>query len=144
MIQGMQKLTPYQIIIRSVVSGLVLGVAGGPAGCAAERPGARAGFASATPTERLVATRQAAANRDWESIPNLITGLESDDSAVRFMSIGALNRLTGKRYGYRHDAPPWERAAGVERWVTAWDQGELVPLAHASDVEASVSGEIKP
>lgn len=83
------------------------------------------GFDSPHPQARLYATRQAAEEQDLSAIPNLIEGLDADDPAVRFMSINALRYLTGHDFGYHYYAPEWERAAAVERWVAAFEAGEL-------------------
>ncbi len=93
----------YRVLLTMAV--LVLGAGG----CTDRRAGGPRGFDSATPSDRLEATRDAAAASDWDAIPDLIMGLESDDPTVRFMSIGTLNRLTGKKFGYRANALPVER-----------------------------------
>jgi len=43
--------------------------------------------------------------------------LDSDDVAVRFASVGALRRLTGRDFGYRYADPPYRRQHAVDRWV---------------------------
>lgn len=65
---------------------------------------------------RIRATQIAAASNDPESTPKLISLLDSDDSAVRFFAIGALERRTSQRFGYDACAEESERRAAVSRW----------------------------
>jgi len=85
----------------------------------------RQGFDSSNPSKRLRATREAAPREDPSAIPRLIEGLESDDLAVRFMSIHTLRRLTGETYDYGYADPPWQRREAVRRWIEAWERGDL-------------------
>lgn len=108
-------------------------IACGALGCAPDP--ATGGFDSPHPIGRLMATEDAARSHDRAAIPRLIEGLSSDDPAVRFMSIHTLRRLTDDRtFGYRHDAPAWERNQAAQRWVQAGREGEL-----GLDVQAAVT-----
>jgi hypothetical protein len=42
--------------------------------------------------------------------------MELSDEYVRWLCAEELRRLTGKSFGYRHDAPEKERKAALERW----------------------------
>lgn len=96
-------------------------------GCAP--PAITGGFDSPHAASRLFAARRAAAETDPARIaaamPGLIRNLDSDDPAVRLLSIEALEELTGETFGYRHFDPEWLRAPAVARWVAAWERGEV-------------------
>jgi len=89
-------------------------------------------FDSAVPESRILATAEAARKENLDSIPHLIEGLESDDPAVRFMSIHTLERLTGQTHGYRHYDPIREREEAVDRWVRARKSGQLADASGPS------------
>ncbi len=78
---------------------------------------------SPVPSARMAAAEEAAARSDASAIPYLIEDLESDDPAVRFTAIHALESITGETFGYRHFDPPWERSEAIERWEAAWKSG---------------------
>jgi hypothetical protein len=46
----------------------------------------------------------------------LVDRLEDEDQGVRFFAISALDRLTGRRFGYRAHDPARARETAVERW----------------------------
>jgi len=93
-------------------------------------------FDDPDPTRRLYATENAVEAGDLEAVPHLIEGLDSDDPAVRFMSVHGLRRLTGQSFGYDHYAPAWEREAATARWVEAWRSGDLRAAAGATETGA--------
>lgn len=78
------------------------------------------------PEGRIEAIVDAARTGDQNAIPELIGGLDSDDGAVRMLSIRALQRMTGQTLGYDHAAPEWRRREAVERWM-AWAGGRGEP-----------------
>ncbi len=80
-------------------------------GCAGE-----VSFDSPDSAVRLRAIHRAAAEDDRSAIPKLIEMLESDDSAVRILSIRTLQMMTGQTLGYEPIAPSYERTPAVERW----------------------------
>lgn len=94
------------------------GAALGASGCSFG-PGLSAGFDAPDEGAKLHATAEAGRAGDREAIPELIEGLESDDPAVRMLSIGSLERLTGERLGYGFADPEGDRQAAVQRW-RAW------------------------
>lgn len=81
------------------------------AGCAGE-----ASFDSPESAARLRAIQRAAAENDRSSIPRLIEMLDSDDPAVRILSIRTLESMTGQTLGYDPTAPSYERTPAVDRW----------------------------
>ncbi|QYK49585.1 MAG: HEAT repeat domain-containing protein [Phycisphaeraceae bacterium] len=80
------------------------------------------GLDSYDPTGRIEAMLEVAAKNDTSKIPQLISALDSDDSAVRLTAIRTLERMTGQTLGYDHAAPERERRAATDRWVE-WYQG---------------------
>lgn len=98
-----------------------------PVGCGP--PAITGDFDSPQPAARIFAARRAAretnpARLGWD-IKGLIQNLTSDDPAVRLISAGALEELTGETYGYRYFDPEWVRAPAVDRWRDAWEQGTI-------------------
>lgn len=65
---------------------------------------------------RLRAIQQASASQDQAAIPKLICLLESDDPAVRLLSIRTLERMTGQTFGFDHAAPESDRQDAVRKW----------------------------
>ena len=105
-------------------------------------PGLHAGFDAPDPAARLHATVQAAAENDTTKLPQIVEDLDSDDSAVRMLSIYALERLTGETLGYNFAAPKPDRQAAVEAWrrkvgAAASDRAAVAP---ASSVGSSSVG----
>jgi len=124
---GHRKLT----VAAGVGSGVVWGVVS-LGGCTA--PELRADFASVDPSERSRAVAElakrveeggaggAGAFDEAVSTRELIEELDSTDPAVRMLTIGALERITGTRRGYDWAASDVDRDAGVERWVAWWEE----------------------
>ena len=84
-------------------------------------PASRGGFDSDNPASKLYAIRKATK----ADIPQLVEQLESDDPAVRMMTINALGRLTGQRMGYNpYDSMP-DRRESVDKWVQAVASGRF-------------------
>ena len=83
------------------------------------------GFDSPNPASKLYAIRRAGDARDRGSVPNLVEQLESDDPAVRMMTIGALQRITGTRMGYNPYGSVIDRSAAIDRWVQAVRTGKF-------------------
>lgn len=105
--------------------------------CTAGKP--KPDFDSPDPYARALAIEDAARQRDRNAIPDLIESLDSDDPAVRFAAIGALERITGQTYGYRPYDPEWERQAAVDQWVSEYrNQGEAGDVfAHTAASDSS-------
>lgn len=85
------------------------------AGC---RDGGR-GLVDEDPAFKVPAIKDAVAGREQKAVPQLVTDLDDDDSAVRFFAIEGLRRLTGQTFDYHYfdDAPA--RAPAIARW-RAW------------------------
>ncbi|MBC7772232.1 MAG: HEAT repeat domain-containing protein [Pyrinomonadaceae bacterium] len=67
---------------------------------------------------RIRAIQRASANDDKTAIPRLILLLDSDDPAVRMLSIRTLEHMTGQTLGYDHAGPEPEREHAVDQWET--------------------------
>ncbi len=78
-------------------------------------------FNSPEPAARNAAIVRAAAERDARAIPDLIRMLDSDDSATRLLTIGALERVTGQTLGYDPSDTEPRRREAVRAWQ-AWQQ----------------------
>lgn len=87
------------------------------AGCTP--PASEGGFDSPDPASKLYAIHRAGEQNDRAAVPQLVQQLDSDDPAVRMMSIDALERITGERMGYNPYGPLPERREAIERWVEA-------------------------
>ena len=68
------------------------------------------------PTSNIPAIQDAARGKDYQAVPGLVRQLESDDPAVRFYAIEALEKLTGQTCGYRYYDDPDDRRLAVGRW----------------------------
>lgn len=90
------------------------------AGCSASAP---ATFDTDAPDGRIEAIVGAARADDRAAIRDLIDQLDSDDPAVRMLSIRTLERMTGQTLGYRHSDPDHLRRAAVDRWIGWAEQG---------------------
>ena len=96
-----------------LLSGAVLGF-----GCAA--PSARSGdFYANDPASKLYAIIEAGRTKDRTSIGPLVEQLDNDDPLVRFMTINALQHITGTRLGYNPYVPAADRQPATRRWVQA-------------------------
>lgn len=67
-------------------------------------------------TVRIMAVKWAGDNDVLEAVPYLVENLQNEDKALRFYSIQALSRITGKDCGYDYKASASSRAQAVERW----------------------------
>ncbi|HVT89935.1 MAG TPA: hypothetical protein VHD56_13860 [Tepidisphaeraceae bacterium] len=74
------------------------------------------------PSLKIPAIKAAADAKDSTQVVQLVKDLSNDDPAVRFYSIGALERLTGQTFGYQYFVDDDQRAPAVERW-RAWLAG---------------------
>lgn len=64
--------------------------------------------------------------------------LESDDSAIRLLSIRTLESMTGQTLGYDPIAPEYERTPAVERWQQ-WYGDQTGSSAERSTDKATTS-----
>ena len=86
------------------------------------------GFDSPNPSARMYAIEQVARAGDKSAVKAIVDQLDSDDPAVRWLAITALQRLTGQTYGYRHYDPPMQRREAIARWVAAINSGQIMPM----------------
>ena len=100
-------------------------------------PASEGGFDSANPAARMYAIEYAAGTGDTSAVKDLIEELDSDDPAVRYMAISALERLTGQTYGYRHYDSVMQRRDAIARWVAAFQSGSIQPMISPSTSAAS-------
>jgi hypothetical protein len=63
--------------------------------------------------------------------------LEDEDAAVRFFAIIALERITGRRFGYEYSQPSRERAAAIVRWRDYVRKGEYTAAAETPSPRSS-------
>lgn len=68
------------------------------------------------PTSNIPAIQDAARDKDYKAIPQLVRELDSDDPAVRFYAIQALQQLTGQTFRYQFYDDAAERRPAVRRW----------------------------
>ncbi len=102
-------------------------------------PASEGGFDSANPAARMYAIEHAAGTGDTSAIKDLIEELDSDDPAVRYMAITALERLTGQTYGYRHYDSVMQRRDAIAKWVAAYESGSIQPMTPTSSSAASTA-----
>lgn len=94
---------------------------------------------------KIPAMKKAVREHDISALRQLVKDLSSDDPAVRFYAIGALQRLTGKQYGYAYYDDEEQRQAAVARWQQwlAEQEGHEAssrPLSEDSRLVGSGSG----
>lgn len=72
---------------------------------------------NADPAVKIPEIHRAVAAKDRSVIPQLVKDLDSDDAAIRFHSIEALERLTGQTLDYDWTiADRHQRRPALERW----------------------------
>lgn len=109
---------------RQVLVLMSLGLGGWVLGCASSAPKV---ITDPDPSLKIPAIRAAADTQDFSNVRQLVRDLESDDPAVRFYSIGALEKLTGQTYGYQYFMDEERRAPAVEKWkawLSGWQTGQ--------------------
>jgi len=79
-------------------------------------PSTVVGFDEADPGARIRAIQQASGQEDRQSLGKLIEALDSDDPAVRFLAVRALEKRTGQTFGYEHFASRSDREAAMKSW----------------------------
>ncbi|MCX5658246.1 MAG: HEAT repeat domain-containing protein [Planctomycetota bacterium] len=87
------------------------------------------GMHSDNPAAKLYAIRHAGEARDARAVPDLVEQLDSDDPAVRMLSIHALEQIAGTRMGYNPYASAQERKPAVEAWTQAAKSGRYPTTA---------------
>lgn len=66
--------------------------------------------------EAITGMKRAARSKDRSALPELVKDLDSDDSAIRFYAIEALQQITGQDLGYQYYQDEDDRKPAVERW----------------------------
>ncbi len=73
-------------------------------------------IADPDPMVKIPAMKLAVDRHDAGAAKDLIRDLNSDDAAIRFYAITALQRLTGDDFGYHYYDDEDQRKAAVGRW----------------------------
>ena len=68
------------------------------------------------PMVKIPAMKMAVDRHDTRPTADMVHDLSSDDAAVRFFAIGALQRLVGEDFGYHYYEDEPLRKVAVERW----------------------------
>ncbi|MEQ8317748.1 MAG: hypothetical protein RIE77_02345 [Phycisphaerales bacterium] len=89
------------------------------AGCNASLP---ADFEAPDAGSRIRAVIATARQPTHEDLTQMVRALNSDDPALRSLSIAALQRTAGDRFGYDAWAPEPERRAAIDRWKRWLDE----------------------
>lgn len=103
----------------------------------------RAGIQSASPTDRIRAIYKAGERRDPKAVALLVDRLEDEDEGVRLYAVLALEKITGKRFGYDYAAPPEARERAVDQWRAYVRDGLAAgnPAPSPAEVERQGTGE---
>ena len=88
------------------------------------------GFNSPDPATKLHAIHQAGETHDTTATTSLVEQLDSDDPAIRMMSIQALERITGTRLNYNPYAPAIDRQKAIHHWVAYVQENTPIPPKH--------------
>lgn len=86
--------------------------------------------------EAITGMKRAARERDLSVAPELIKDLDSDDPAIRFYAIEALQRMTQQDLGYEYFQDEDARKPAVERWKKWLEAGG----AKSADAGKKVAG----
>ena len=108
--------TSARRIRAAVVAGLSAGGLACAHGCFGGGGRGPAVITSNDPGSKIPAIKKAADARATETAPQLVRSLESDDPAVRFFAIRALQDLTGETFGYSWYADDGKREAALKQW----------------------------
>jgi hypothetical protein len=88
------------------------------AGCQAPRP--EPNIVDPDPSVSIPGIKEAGDRRDRSAAPELVEALGSDDPAIRFFAIGALQEIAGgETFGYEYYHDEEQRKPAVEKW-RAW------------------------
>ena len=83
------------------------------------------------PLANIPAIQDAARDKDYAAVPELVRQLDSDDPAVRFYAIRSLKSLTGQTFDYNYYDDADARKPALRRWQN-W-------LAHRQQTAAAPS-----
>lgn len=79
-------------------------------------PRAEPSLLDSDPTAKIPAIKSSAESSDQKSVATLVEELDSDDPAVRFYAIRALQDITGHTFGYRYFDDELERREELYAW----------------------------
>lgn len=96
------------------------------------------GFSNPAPGARLYAIEDAVKFNRRDKIPQIVECLCSDDELLRYLAIGALQRMTGQDLGYQFDDQEPLRFMAYQRW-RQWTINE-----HLAPPEQAYSSTIYP
>lgn len=99
------------------------------AGCAPSAT--EGGFSNPAPGARVYAIEDAVKFNRRDQIPKIVECLLSDDELLRYMAIGALQRMTGQDLGYQFDDVEPLRYMAYDRWLQWTIDQHLAPPEHA-------------
>jgi HEAT repeat protein len=83
--------------------------------------------AGPSPKVRAIAIVSLGSSGDYDSMPKLLDGLQSEDPSIRLAAQAAVERLLGARFGYRAGDPPEEREAAAQRMRDQWERLSSMP-----------------
>lgn len=93
---------------------LPLALALGGLSCTAPQPAPN--IADPEAAIKIAGIKQAVAKKDRSALPALVAQLDSDDPAVRFFAIEALEKFAANRFGYEYYFDEEQRKPALERW----------------------------
>lgn len=83
-------------------------------GCTAPQP--KASISDPDASVKIRGIRGSVHQHDQATLEQLVADLDSDDAAVRFYSIEALQRITGQTMDYRYYDESLARQPAIQRW----------------------------
>jgi hypothetical protein len=89
------------------------------------------------PSLKIPGMKQAVRLEDHQAVAQLVADLSSDDPAVRFYAIEALERLTGERLGYIYYADELANAPAIARWQEWLKQQQTDNAEHSASSQPS-------
>lgn len=95
--------------------GLIFALGALLAGCGGPGPRSKS-LVDPDPASKIPAIKEAAREKNEQSATQLVKDLDSDDPAVRFYAIQALQRLTGETFGYRYYDDEQQRKPALQKW----------------------------
>jgi hypothetical protein len=75
------------------------------------------------PGIKIPAIKKAVREKDKSAVPKIVEQLDSDDPAVRFYAIQALEDLTGETFEYQYYHDEGQRKPAIEKWKN-WVAGQ--------------------
>ena len=126
------NVAPAARAARAAVRGLLALAAGSCAAPGCTAPRRPLVVTDPDPSVKIPAFKKAVRTKDRAAARQLVADLNNDDPAVRLFAINALERMTGRRFGYRYFDTDEARRPSVSRW-NDWLEGK-------DDVPVQVNG----